>query len=327
MDQATTGAPPALHVSTDMFGARERFDEWRETFALKIVRADLIVPDKTTFQAATRAQALERMAVVASSFSPVQFLRTKELVRDDNDDVHLVIPTLGRLKIRFGDRAFDIEPGGAALVPAHLVGGMQTDTQAASLTIGMPRALLSDLAGNAGLVGLRPIAADIPALRLLRLYLQGIMSDTAPLDAASAVIADRQIRELIAHLFDPSAELARAAPAGGLKAARLRAVMSGIEEHLTNPALSAAWLGARLGLSDRYVQHLLAQSGLGFADLVRRKRAERARQMLEGRVATPLRIVDVAFAVGFGDLSSFNRAFRERFGCTPSDVLHRRTLN
>jgi AraC-like DNA-binding protein len=31
----------------------------------------------------------------------------------------------------------------------------------------------------------------------------------------------------------------------------------------------------------------------------------------------------VAFGVGFGDLSTFNRAFRRRFGMTPSDVRRR----
>ena len=29
--QVASSAPRALHVSTDMFGERERFDEWRET--------------------------------------------------------------------------------------------------------------------------------------------------------------------------------------------------------------------------------------------------------------------------------------------------------
>jgi AraC-like DNA-binding protein len=33
-----------------------------------------------------------------------------------------------------------------------------------------------------------------------------------------------------------------------------------------------------------------------------------------------LAIIDIAFAVGFGDVSHFNRTFRRRFGETPSGV-------
>jgi AraC-like DNA-binding protein len=31
-------------------------------------------------------------------------------------------------------------------------------------------------------------------------------------------------------------------------------------------------------------------------------------------------ITDIAFAAGFNDLSHFSRAYRERYGCAPSDA-------
>jgi AraC-like DNA-binding protein len=31
-------------------------------------------------------------------------------------------------------------------------------------------------------------------------------------------------------------------------------------------------------------------------------------------------ISTIAYATGFADLSNFNRAFRQHYGCTPSDV-------
>jgi hypothetical protein len=39
-----------------------------------------------------------------------------------------------------------------------------------------------------------------------------------------------------------------------------------------------------------------------------------------------LAIIDIAFAVGFGDVSHFNRMFRRRFGETPSGVRAASTM-
>jgi AraC-like DNA-binding protein len=42
--------------------------------------------------------------------------------------------------------------------------------------------------------------------------------------------------------------------------------------------------------------------------------------MLTDRRYLHLQIIDVALAVGFNDVSHFNRMFRRRFGDTPSGV-------
>lgn len=126
--------------------------------------------------------------------------------------------------------------------------------------------------------------------------------------------------------MQPLAVAPAAAAAGGRasrKRARLAAILAGIDAYLAEPGLSAATLGARLGLSERYVHHLLAGAGLKFTRVVREKRLERARLLLEEADASCRRIVDVAYAVGFGDLSHFNRAFRRHFGLTPSAVRRR----
>lgn len=311
-------------VSTDMFAERDRFDEWRETYALKVARVDVEVPDRRAFRAGLRMQALEQVVLIASAFTPRRILRTKELVRDGNDDLYLSMVTSGALTLRFGGGEARLVAGEAALTPTHVVGHMESDRDGTMLTLRIPGGCVPDMLGRLVHESPRTIPATHQALRLLLLYGRGLMDDSAALGPALATLADCQMRELIAHLFDPAGELARAAPSGGVKAARLRAVIAGIEQHLTNPQLSAAWLGARLGVSDRYVQHLLVESDLSFSELVRRKRIELARRLLEQPTVKPRRIVDVAYEVGFGDLSNFNRAFRARFGCTPSDVQHRR---
>jgi AraC-like DNA-binding protein len=37
-------------------------------------------------------------------------------------------------------------------------------------------------------------------------------------------------------------------------------------------------------------------------------------------VRSDMPIVRIVYDLGFNDVSNFNRSFRQRFGCTPSDV-------
>ena len=50
--------------------------------------------------------------------------------------------------------------------------------------------------------------------------------------------------------------------------------------------------------------------------LVRSRLRHAARRLAEDDST----ITDIAYDVGFGDLSYFNRAFRRRYGASPSDV-------
>ncbi len=61
--------------------------------------------------------------------------------------------------------------------------------------------------------------------------------------------------------------------------------------------------------------------GTSFVRLLRRKRLALATEMLQTATRTrrPQSIADVAFSVGFNDISNFNRAFKARYGRSPTD--------
>jgi AraC-like DNA-binding protein len=96
---------------------------------------------------------------------------------------------------------------------------------------------------------------------------------------------------------------------------RLKAMaLQSLEQVDLNPAL----LAARAGISTRTVHRLFAGSGTTFAEWLRQRRLERCWEELTQRSGRRRNIACVALASGFGDLSTFNRAFRTRFGMTPS---------
>ena len=315
-------APPPvpMMISTDMWPTRERFDAWRETFALRVIRVDATTPDRTAFRAAMGLLPLDPVTLVSCDINQLGLVRTKELVRDGDDDLSLVLCTSGGIEARFETGAAAITAGEATLVPHHLVGTLGGNRPTTTISLRFSRALLRELLGPSREQPLRVIPRSNPALQLLAVYAGGIVQNGAVQRSSTAALAGRQISELIAHLFDPTADIVRAEQFGGVKAARLQAIMAGIDQHLADPALSAAWLGTKLGLSERYVHHLLSEAGIGFSRIVREKRLARAKHMLQARGARHLRIVDIAYAAGFNDLPNFNRAFRRHFGRTPSEV-------
>ncbi|HEV7137561.1 MAG TPA: helix-turn-helix domain-containing protein [Steroidobacteraceae bacterium] len=81
--------------------------------------------------------------------------------------------------------------------------------------------------------------------------------------------------------------------------------------------LTPAVLAERSGISTRTLHRLFAASGATFQDWLRERRLERCWAELNDRGRHGRSIADVAFGCGFNDLSTFNRAFRARFGMTP----------
>jgi AraC-like DNA-binding protein len=306
-------------LSSDAFDARDRFDAWREEIMLRVARVDVGVPDRTRFHTRLRLFQLPNVSIIDRRSTPSVVKRTPELVRDGDDAVMISFPWRGSLELRVGGEA-RAGPGEAILSSLHEVAVLSAPDPFAGASLRLDRTMArSVIPGFEARLNMR-IPLDPGASALLRSYLKGLASTAGGLTQSAAALADMHLRELLGHLFDPVGELARAEPYGGIKAARLRAVINDIAAHSADPRLNPAGVGRRLGLSERYVQQLLEGAGLSFTTYVRELRLKRARQLLRDPLTRSWSIVDIAAAAGFNDLSHFNRVFRSSFGETPSDA-------
>jgi AraC-like DNA-binding protein len=73
-------------------------------------------------------------------------------------------------------------------------------------------------------------------------------------------------------------------------------------------------------VSVRYVQQIFEESGLTFTAYLTERRLTAAYKALRRRAPVDVPVSTIAFDCGFANVSHFNRSFRQRFGCTPSDV-------
>ena len=73
-------------------------------------------------------------------------------------------------------------------------------------------------------------------------------------------------------------------------------------------------------MTPRHVHKLFEKEGLTFSSFVLGQRLSRAHRLLSNPHLADRNISSVAFDVGFGDLSYFNRTFRRRYGVTPTEI-------
>jgi AraC-like DNA-binding protein len=70
------------------------------------------------------------------------------------------------------------------------------------------------------------------------------------------------------------------------------------------------------------MQMLFEIEGTTLTEFVCRQRLANAYRILTSRNFDNERVIDIALACGFGDISYFNRRFRAHYGATPSDIRH-----
>ncbi|GAA3066889.1 hypothetical protein GCM10010464_33930 [Pseudonocardia yunnanensis] len=91
-----------------------------------------------------------------------------------------------------------------------------------------------------------------------------------------------------------------------------------VREHLADPNLRVEELARRHHVSVSHAYTLFERIGTTPGAYLREERLLAAEAMLSGRGHDRLTISAVAAAVGFLDLRTFERAFRRRYGTTPS---------
>jgi AraC-like DNA-binding protein len=188
------------------------------------------------------------------------------------------------------------------------------------LEISLPRSSLPHLVTDADSLIALPFDPNQPALRLLQRYVEILLGpDGIDDDPLLAVHIETTLLDLIALALGAGRDAADMAAMRGLRAARLQTVLTEIKAGCADPAFSAHDVARRLGLSPRYIQDLLQESGASFSERVLELRLQKARAMLASLRYRHAQISQIAYACGFNQVPYFNRCFRRRFGAAPTE--------
>jgi AraC-like DNA-binding protein len=309
-----------MRFSTDMLPARERFDTWRDTMTRKLLRLAIDPLSERPYRAKAALRALPSLRVGFGLVGPAIHHRTREIAAAENDDLALLVNLGGSFLVRRADVDIQVGEGDACLVECCEVGDYVMVEACKHLCVRIERRALGAFAKHVDRALGRLIPAKTEALKLLVSYARTLPSGELKLSpAASRAIVDH-IGDLMALVVGAGGEAAALAASRGVAAARLSTAKAHIRERVGLLDLTAETVAADQGISPRYLRQLFEAEDRNFTTYLLHQRLAQAHAMLSSPQFAAEPISRIAFGVGFGDLSYFNRAFRRRYERPPRDV-------
>ncbi|MGH6742450.1 MAG: AraC family transcriptional regulator [Bradyrhizobium sp.] len=307
-------------LSTDMLpqglDERQRFLRFAELFEHFSNTGELDPASDVPFHAAMNSIHVGTTVLGRCDGTFTTVRRELRQVLATNDDRYCLARNTGERASRFVHRGreFTLRPGSLVLLKLDEPFFAADGTSRKRFTnVHLPMETLRAMVpGVDGLVGREMEGGG--ALSLAMDYSNLLLQHPEAVEEAGMTIANHLL-DLAALGLGARGDLAVDARRGGLRAVRLKAVLTILEQRFAEPDFSAQKLAAAAGLSERYVNELLYEAGASFTTRLNELRMRKAADLLAHGTS---RISDIAFDCGFNDLSYFNRCFRRRFGLTPT---------
>jgi AraC-like DNA-binding protein len=192
-------------------------------------------------------------------------------------------------------------------------------TYAQFVGLRVPRKAIAPLVSDVDADTLRLIPRTSDSMTLLASYLGALLRGRVLAAPETARLVATHVHDLIALTLGATGDATALTEDRSIPAARLRAIKSDIVANLEDEGLTIEAIAACHRVTPRYVHRLFEREGVTYTQFVLRQRLERAYRMLRDPRFAAWSITSIAYDVGFGDLSYFNRGFRRLYHRTPSD--------
>jgi AraC-like DNA-binding protein len=294
---------PTVFSTAGLPDAR-RVELWESHNATALIGLDVRAP--RPLEATELNIRLAQVQLARVTGSPHAVRRTRAVIdRSPADAVAVYVPVRAASSFHFPKRTLPLAPGTILACATDRPFARDFTRGLEELVIKVPAQAIESRSDRPGLPAPVTHAVASPYARALVKITDGATRAT-PAGPAD----ERTILDLVAVLV------------GGQRAARAvahrAAACAYIEEHLTDPRLSAGEVAAAIAISERQLSRVFAADGVSVPRHILSRRLDLARVLLTGPGAGA--VADVAARCGFTSAAYFSHAFRERFGQRASEL-------
>lgn len=294
------------------------FEQWRDK-AFGACGFDIGPSQGDSIDCRLQVSVVDNIALGIPEGASAQYSRTQSHLADGSDDFVLISAQAGLVRVARNGHSVELAPAQMVLVDMAVTGTVGHTADDRFITTRMPRRALLDINPRAEDKLAQVLSDGAVAETIFRYH--ALAANHGPhLDAIGQRLTAQHMIDLVGLMLGNEAEQASLARGRGNAAARLDVMRADVMAALGRNDLCLSEIATRSGLSPRQAQRMFEQAGTTFTEFVLEQRLLLARKLLGDPRARARKISDIAHSSGFSDLSYFNRAFRKRFGATPSEL-------
>ena len=305
------------HFSTDDVAPSERFSYWKEAVCASFVPLEVECDARGPFRSELQLRPVAGFDLITVHGSAQQVRRSRRLIdADDGECLIVMAQANGDGMALQGDSEARLRPGSLTLLDSRRPYTLRFPGGFDQVVLKIPFAQLERRGASRWTHRAPPLRGES---RLCALAHHAISALAAERAAANALMLGSVALDLLVLALGEVSDTGLDPPPR-MDALRVAWARAHIASSLGDPALSPAQVARVQGVSLRLLQRLFARQGLQLAELIAEQRLLRCRAVLQDPAQAGRPITDIALAWGFNDPGHFAKAFRRRFGCSPSEA-------
>lgn len=248
----------------------------------------------------------------------------RHIQSDHNNDYAMCLPLEGRAEVRQGDKSASVQSGDFILISLSkpfecVVSGasrpefscMHVRLSASALRQRLPR--IDDYCGREGIAG-------AAAGRIMKSILGHALSDAVALSPARQLQFNTVLIDCVANAIEAAYERedVQVSTWGTARGRVFEQARTYIHNNLCDSSLNIGKIARHCRVSSRYLQAAFASFAVTASGYIVEQRLLQCREALRSKLLLDQSISTIAMQWGFNDMPYFCRAYRARFGVTPS---------
>ena len=305
-------------LSTQGLGRTKRLEFWNDVVCDTFTSLTVDVP-RSEIEARMRRQELGELRFAIADSTAATVTHSREQAGRSPDAYFLLhLQLAGNSVNEQSGREVVLSPGDLTLVDSTRPYRVAFECPTSMLVIRLPRARLREYVACAEDLVVRSMPRSNTANRLAARFIRDLWRN---LPRAEAEGSQRHLTDVLMSVTAAAcATVAPATIACSSRAAALRIrLIESIEANLWDPDLDPASIARKGRISLRYLHALFQEQGESVSRYLLRRRLEVSARLLRDPLRAASSVTQIACEHGFKSSAHFCRAFRERYGMTPSD--------